>query len=126
MYLNYLAVYDGTWTKEQLQGQARKKVKRASVVNYYSTDTNSITFTDLNPKSRYVYRVRTQGVENTHSLWSDEHIFSFPAGTVGIAAPSVVQGMPVQVYDLYGRLIGTDKDKLPRGIYIIRGKKVVR
>lgn len=126
MYLNYLAVYDGTWSKEQLPGRARMKTRSSFDMNYYTTETNSITLTDLNPRNRFVYRLRTIGVENTYSLWSDEHIFSFPAGTVGIAAPSVVQDMPVQVYDLYGRLIGTDKDKLPRGIYIIRGKKVVR
>ena len=31
-----------------------------------------------------------------------------------------------QVYDLYGRQVNADADHLPRGIYIIGGRKVVR
>ena len=86
MYLNYLAIYDGTWTEEQLgiasQGASRQMTpKKATVVTNYTTDTNSFTFKDLNTQSRFFYRVRTCGEENTYSQWSEEKSFSFSGNT---------------------------------------------
>lgn len=82
MYLNYLAIYDGTWNEEQLgiasQSASRQMTPRkATVVTNYTTDTNSYTFKDLNVKSRFFYRVRTRGEENIYSQWSKEKGFTF-------------------------------------------------
>lgn len=86
MYLNYLAVYDGTWTAEQLgitNAAARELTPRkATTMTTHSTETNSITLSNLNKSSRFVYRVRALGEENTYSLWSEEHTFKF-SSTVG-------------------------------------------
>ena len=63
MHLNYLAIYDGIWSLEQLGYQtnaARQSARRkASIVTNHTTDTNSITLRDLNTKSRFMYKVRT-------------------------------------------------------------------
>ena len=82
MYLNYLAIYDGTWNEEQLgiasQSASRQMTPRkATVVTNYTTDTNTFTFKDLNVKSRFFYRVRTRGEENIYSQWSKEKGFTF-------------------------------------------------
>ena len=37
--------------------------------------------------------------------------------------PSVQNGM---IYDLQGRKMGTTWDELPKGLYIVNGKKIVK
>ena len=128
MYLNYLAVYDGTWTIEQLNASAAKSLsqgpRRASVVTNYTTDTNSYTLKDLNTKSRFIYRVRALGDENTYSQWSEEKTFKF--SSTGISAISADEKATGAIYDLNGRYLGTKSDALRKGVYIIDGKKVVK
>jgi hypothetical protein len=85
MYLNYLAVYDGTWSAEQLGIEAPASVReqaprKATTVKSYTTETNSITLTDLNRNNRYIYKVRAWGVEDTYSSWSSEKNFVFSGG----------------------------------------------
>jgi hypothetical protein len=71
MYLNYLSAYDGTWTAEQLGiNSSTRAPRRATVINTYSTATNSYSFTELDTNKRYIYRVRSIGEENTYSQWS--------------------------------------------------------
>lgn len=82
MYLNYLAIYDGSWSEEQLgiakQNASRAMTpKKASTITNYTTDTNSYTFKGLNTRSRFFYRVRALGEENTYSQWSEEKSFTF-------------------------------------------------
>ena len=126
MYLNYLAIYDGTWTAEQLgigggaSARSASSPRKATTVTNYSTDTNSITLTNLNQRSRYIYRVRALGEENTYSQWSDEKTFAFD----GTGISSIQQSTPsaAATYDLQGRLV-TSPQK--HGIYISNGRKVV-
>ena len=125
MYLNYLAIYEGTWSAEQLGIDIKNASRQAdtrgvSSITYYTTDTNSYTFKDLNTNSRFFYRVRTLGVEDTYSLWSEEKAFTF-SGTSGI--PYIpTDSHAKDVYDLQGRKLSAIK----KGIYIIDGKKVIR
>ena len=127
MNLNYLAIYDGEWTAEQLgiaDAPKASVARRASVTNY-TTDTNSITLTGLYTDCRYVYRVRSIGVEGTVSLWSDEKSFKF--GTSGISSVILNDNAVSQgIYDLNGRYMGTDVNNLRRGVYIRGGKKIVK
>ena len=129
MYLNYLAIYDGTWTAEQLSGNSAKSFsvgpRKATTVKNYTTDTNSYTLTNLNTKSRFIYRVRSFGEENTYSQWSQEKTFSFSAAA-GIDAIVVDSSVKKGIYDLNGRYVGTSLDGLAKGIYVVDGKKVVR
>ena len=122
--LNYFALYDGTWTAEQLfVTDARANApRRATTVTNYTTDTNSITLKDLNKSSRYIYKVRALGEEDTFSQWSAEREFSF-SNTDGIINLMSTPKDDV-IYDLQGhRRSSVD---LPKGIYIIGGKKVVK
>ena len=130
MYLNYLAVYNGTWTAEQL-GYASSAAKPfgplyANETTYYSTSTNSYTFENLNTTSRYVYRVRAKGDENIYSQWSSEKTFTFSTTGIQMMPAEATESRPDAIYDLNGRYVGTDLNALQKGIYIFRGKKVVK
>ena len=129
MYLNYLAVYDGTWTAEQLgiaSAKAAPGPRKASEVKSYTTETNSITLTDLNTRNRFVYRVRALGEESTYSQWSEEKTFSFSAAAGIDAIVFEDSSAKKAVYDLNGRYVGTSLEGLAKGIYVVGGKKVVR
>jgi M6 family metalloprotease-like protein len=80
MYLNYLAIYDGEWTAEQLglNNGARQKVpKKATTVKTYTTDKTSYTIENVNTKHRFNYRVRAFEDGDIYSLWSSEKQFAF-------------------------------------------------
>ena len=127
MCLNYLAIYDGEWTAEQLGiAKARKaSLTRGVTVSNYTTDTNSITFTDLDTASRYMYRIRAIGEEGNYSLWSEENSFQF--GTSGISNIIMNDNSASRrIYDLNGRYVGTDANGLRKGVYICDGKKIVK
>ena len=103
MYLNFLSLYDGTWTAEQLGlTSVSRTPRRASVVTNHTTETNSYTFSNLSSNKNYVYRVRALGEENTVSQWSEEKTFEF--GTSGIQSLNSEQ-MPTatRYFDLQGR-----------------------
>jgi len=126
MYLNYLAIYDGIWTEEQL-GLNRSSVKRkaASETVSYITETNSYTFRGVDADKRYIYRVRALGEDNTFSLWSQENTFEFPEEVID-GINTVKREKTIEnnedIYDLSGRKVNSQK---PKGIYIINRKKVV-
>ena len=135
MYLNYLAIYDGIWTEEQL-GLSRARVRRKAKTDTgtFITETNSYTFRNVDPDKHFIYRVRAMGEENTFSPWSEEMTFDFP--------DDVVDGMSIQerqlplqespfIYDLSGRKVNSQfpilNSQLTRkGLYIQNGKKVVK
>ena len=123
MYLNYLAVYDGIWTEEQL-GISRAAVRRKdnSKAQTFRTDTNSYTFQNMDPYKRYIYRVRAIGEENTFSQWSEDSSFEFPDDVIdGISHPIFDDSIfNNHYYDLSGRKV----EHPSKGIYIMNGKKV--
>lgn len=130
MYLNYLAVYDGIWTEEQL-GLTRAAAKRkASEVRTFTTETNSFAFLNVDADKRFVYRVRAQGEANNFSKWSEEQTFEFPEDmTDAIDQPmfnaqssmfNVQSSMFNGYYDLSGRRV----QHPGKGIYIKNGQKV--
>ena len=126
MYLNYFAIYDGTWTAEQLgiNNAPALAPRRAAVITTYSSDTNSCTFTNMDTNKRYVFRVRALGEENTYSQWSAEQTFEF--GATAIIDINRDANAPVRYFDLSGREV----DASARGVIIIKQgnttKKVVR
>ena len=114
MYLNYLAIYDGEWTADQLGiSSAAEAPHRASAPQIFTTTANSYTFTGLNTDNRYLYRVRAVGEEDTYSQWSEQKTFTFSSTGINVvktANPSVVR-----YYDLNGREVnGTAKGLLIR------------
>ena len=128
MYLNYFAVYDGTWTASQLGlATAARQITstRAAQETIYDTPTNSITLDNLNTDSKYAYCIRSVGEDNTYSGWSQEKTFSFSSS--GISNILLNNNTKSQkIFDLQGRSYGTDANGLKKGIYIIGGKKVVK
>ena len=87
MYLNYMAVYDGEWTAEQLGIETAAAPRRAATVNTYTTATNSITLSGLSSANKYSYRLRSLGEANSVSKWSEERTFEITA-----PAPEAVKG----------------------------------
>ena len=128
MYLNYLAVYNGTWSEQDL-GIADANAQgntRAVTSTIYETDTNSITFTELSKDCNYRYRVRAVNEKNVCSPWSAEKVFSFGATGILNVVHDNNTASPQTIYSLQGRSMGTNPSALPKGIYIINGKKVVK
>jgi hypothetical protein len=122
MYLNYLALYDGIWTAEQLGINSSSSVPRRAVsTQVYPTETNSITFKDLSNKKTYSFRLRSIGVDENYSAWSAEK--EFEVSTTGIQSIRTNEDTDntVRYYDLQGREVKTPT----RGLYIRNGKKIV-
>ena len=127
MSLDYFALYDGTWTAEQLgisNGVRQRASHRATTISTYTTETNSITLKDLNKGNRFLYKVRAFGEEGDFSAWSKECEFKF-SNTDGIVDIISSQKGHV-IYDLQGHRRDSNPASLPKGIYIIDGKKVVK
>ena len=130
MYMDYLAIYDGIWTAEQLgieatAANARQAApRRAGTVTVYQTTEPSYTLENLNTANRFVYRVRAVGEMNDYSQWSEEKTFQFK--NPSSISPITYGHTNAEIYDLHGRRLGTSTDALPKGIYIIDGKKVVK
>ena len=125
--LDYFALYDGTWTAEQLgiSNAARNRAShRATTVSTYTTETNSITLKDVNKSNRFIYKVRAIGEAGDFSDWSKECEFKFSN------ADAIVDILSRQkenvIYDLQGHRRDGNPASLPKGIYIIGGKKVVK
>ena len=81
-------------------------------VGSYITDTQEVTFTASSLFSQITKIVIT--VEGDK--------------TTGISSIRAHRVIPSNVYDLNGVLVGTEKtfNELPKGIYIINGKKVLK
>ncbi|MBQ4445711.1 MAG: M6 family metalloprotease domain-containing protein [Prevotella sp.] len=131
MYLNYFAIYDGVWSAEQLGitssgAKASFAPRYASEVTTYTTDTNSYTFNNLNKSNRYVYRVRSIGDENTYSQWSEDKTFAFETSGIQNVQSENHELTISKIYDLHGRYMGTELNALPKGVYIIGGKKIIK
>lgn len=125
MYLNYFAAYDDIWTEEELgldEGSSADKHYHNATI--YDTDTNSITLSDLNTDRKYIYRVRAKSADGFYSRWTTEQPFQFSPS--GISHVQLAPQHAGKIFDLQGRPRGTDPSALPKGIYIIDGKKVVK
>lgn len=139
MSLDYLAIYDGTWSAEQLglsgansSGMAQVAAIKGAGAKTFSTTENSFTFADLNLKSRYYYRVRAIGEAGDVSGWSDEKMFVFSSDDI-VSIPATPTRGKTMVYDSMGRLIYTAPSNTFRisdiptsGLLIIRDDKGAR
>ena len=130
MYMDYLAIYDGNWTAEQLGIEATianarlAAPRKAGKTTTYETTEPSYTLKDLNTNSRFAYRVRAVGEANNYSQWSEEKTFQFKNSSS--INPVTYGHRNTEIYDLQGRRLDNSRDALPKGIYIIDGKKVVK
>ena len=111
MYLNYLAIYDGTWTEEQLGiAETLAAPRRAVTVSTFTTTTNSYTFTDLSTSNKYSYRLRTLGESNRTSNWSEEKAFELTGSSESITKGDANSDGVVNTKDvvtIIDRIIGT-------------------
>lgn len=117
MFMNYLAIYEGTFTEEELGITSATRQNRVSTATFTTSDT-SYTFANMEPTSIYYYRIRAIGSE-VSSLWSDERQFVFP--TTGIVIPTMNSATESRLFDLQGRRVDAPR----KGIYIRDGRKVV-
>lgn len=118
MYIQYLALYDGVFSEEELGLSAGVKPRRVNTMMLGTTET-SFTFSELTPGSSYTLLVRAKDDERA-SKWSEPLVFQAPAG---IAAPALAgKAAPDVWYDLLGRPVSSPRKN---GIYILNGQKVL-
>ena len=122
-YISEMCAYDAAVTENQIDAGVVSMID--SEVSIVKTEDNSYQFTGLSPLRKYSYRVcALHGV--TPSPWSNSVEVTLGNGTSiegvneNTPSPSRDGG---EVYDLAGRKLNS---KLPKGIYIVNGKKVVR
>ena len=126
-YISDISVYEGIVTEEQLEsGIVNLKKTHTQTIE---TQQNSYVFTNLSNQCKYTYIVCAQNGKAL-SEWSNDIEVFLPADPDGIGglAPALSQGGEA-IYDLSGRKMVNGKwpdGKLPKGIYIINGKKVIR
>ena len=115
MYLNYLAIYDGIWTAEQLGiGTASQVSRRASTTDIYPTTTNSITMPVDNNKV-YIYRIRSLSEGGSFSAWSNEKTFDPETTGIQSISAKVNTDNTIRYFDLQGREVnGATKGLLIR------------
>lgn len=116
MYLNYLAIYDGIWTAEQLGINSSSSVPRRAVsTQVYPTETNSITLKDLSDKKTYSYRLRSKGENDNYSAWSTAKEFEMAPTGIQSISTKVNNDNTVRYFDLQGREVnGATKGLLIR------------
>ena len=116
MYLNYLAIYDGIWTAEQLGINSSSSIPRRAVsTQVYPTETNSITLKDLSDKKTYSYRLRSKGEDNNYSAWSTAKEFEMAPTGIQSISTKVNNDNTVRYFDLQGREVnGATKGLLIR------------
>ncbi len=123
MYLKYLAIYDGIWSKEDLLDESASRPMYAANVTtkVYKTTESTFTFTNLSEKNSYAYRIRSIGENDRYSDWTEEQAFDLELA--GINEVRIQTGTKNQrCYDLQGREVTVPQKK---GIYIINGKKII-
>jgi M6 family metalloprotease-like protein len=127
MYLNYLAIYDGVWTADQLGINNTEQVShRAAATNIYEATTNSLTFTRLSKNKIYSYQLRSFDEEGNFSGWSEEKTFDLEA--LGIQNISTKSESDNSVH--YFNLQGHEVSPATKGLLIRKQgnevKKVVK
>lgn len=88
--------------------------------------TTHYTLTGLTPGGTYSWTVQAiSGDPLFDSPLSDEQTVTLPAVADAISSVSTIRKADGKIYTIDGRYVGTDVARLPRGLYIRDGRKVV-
>lgn len=110
-YVNYLAVYQGHWTAEQLDlidSPSSQVSRRAVSTDTYQSSTNSYTFENLDATKIYSYRLRTLGENGCYSGWSEEKTLTYGTTDIQRISITVDSDKNVRYYDLQGREVSPE------------------
>lgn len=119
MYIQYLALYDGNFSEEELGINAQVKPRRV-IKQTLTTSETSYTFSDLTPGSLYQLTVRAKDDERA-SRWSQEVSFQAAVGIISVGMDERQRKRDVY-YDLLGRPVSAPQK---HNIYIKDGRKVL-
>ena len=111
MYVNYLAVYQGHWTAEQLElidSPSSQVSRRAVSTDTYKSSTNSYTFENLDATKIYSYRLRALGENGRYSGWSVEKTLTYGTTDIQRISITVDSDKNVRYYDLQGREVSPE------------------
>jgi len=132
-YLSRVIVFDGEYTSDQVLSYLSTEpsvVLREVSSSSATTSSLSYAFTGLSQNSFYSYRVRSL-YDDTCSEWSSMIPVSLQ-GQSAIESVPASSEEPSAVYDLQGRKVMEVENgchlplnRLPRGIYLINGRKVM-
>ena len=141
IYLSYCIVFDGDFTLEQIytlfeaepdyaMKKARRAPKYAIVTNtteFNNITTTSYALTNLRPGATYSYRVQAVDSQGNKSDWSNPVNLILPPVIDAIQSITVPENAPEgSLYDLSGRqIINSVNRQLPKGIYILNGRKIL-
>lgn len=126
MYMNYLALYNGEFSAEELGITAMNAVtEKASRVPMRATNkvtTETASYVIANAKASCRYEVRVRAIDDVReSDWS-EILTIEPSETPVKGIQAEGAGEDGRYYDLQGRIVSSPR----RGLYIHNGKKVVK
>lgn len=111
---------------------------------YYVSYFNRIMSADLEslPAGTYTAYLASKAIQDEHPQYicypggnhnvytitkaDDGFLTIVKSGTSGITSVKKTSAVSKNIYDLRGRNLGTDASALPKGIYVIDGKKVVK
>ena len=111
MYLNYLAIYQGHWTAEQLDliGTPSSQVSRRAVsTDTYQSNTNSYTFSNMDAGKIYSYRLRAIGENGQYSGWSEEKTLTFGTTSIQSISTKMATDNTGRYFDLQGREVSPE------------------
>ena len=125
MYMNYLAIYQGHWTADELDlisSPSSQASRRAVSTGSYESTTNSYTFTNLDAGKLYSYRLRAFGDGGEYSGWSVFKPLSFGTTDIQSITTKVHSDNSVRYFDLQGRAVPADT----KGLLIRKQGSVVK
>ncbi len=149
LYLSYLLVFDGNFTDDEVdtvwedeeeteaplrlshRATVRRAVRRiqprlapGDVQTITGITATSYTISGLTPGKTYTWQVQAVAADGSLSGWSNLVEVTLPEGGEDVIADMPAAGRTNVTFDLSGRRM-TQGRVLPRGIYVIDGRKVV-
>ena len=126
MYMNYLALYNGEFSAEELgitaMNAVREKASRVPMRATNKVTTETASYVIANAKASCRYEVRVRAIDDVReSDWS-EILTIEPSETPVKDIQAEGAGEDGRYYDLQGRIVSSPR----RGLYIHNGKKVVK
>ncbi|MBR0202240.1 MAG: M6 family metalloprotease domain-containing protein [Bacteroidaceae bacterium] len=132
-YLSNICIYDGEVSMEDITESEVKRFAPAAWTTVENIQATRYTVTSLTPNTTYEYQVQAVDADGNTSSWSPiaSVTLSDAVAISDVNASGNQSAANSHIFDLSGRRIANGQraaasGQLPKGLYIINGKKVVR
>ncbi len=123
LFLSKAGVYDGEGTVDDIEAAGVKMMAKSSWTTINKITDTQYTVSSLTPNTIYEYQVQAVASDGSVSKWTQSAYVELSTVDVINTLAGVEKSSDGKVYDLSGRRISSAT--LPKGIYIVGGKKVV-